>query len=101
MLIHCDDLDAMAVHNWPVAAPYAYPVFGRTTPEQTLALPAKADLLWMEGRAGRCWGKSQKSSRMAHVLHLPLEPGEAPLCVSTYNSSCVTMRVRKKPSPMS
>ena len=26
-----DDLDAMAVHDWPVAAPHAYPVFGRTT----------------------------------------------------------------------
>ena len=47
-----DDLDAMAVHDWLVAAPHAYPVFGRTTPEQALALPAIADLLWMEGALG-------------------------------------------------
>src|SRR6266581_6125276 len=52
-------------------------------------------------RAGRCWGKSQKSGRMAHFLHLPLELGEAPLCMSNCNSSFVTMRVMKKPSPMS
>jgi hypothetical protein len=47
-----DDLDAMAVNDWPVAAPHAYPVFGRTTPDQELALPAKSDLLWMEGALG-------------------------------------------------
>ena len=47
-----DDLDAMAVHDWPVAAPHAYPVFGRTTPDQALALPATSDLLWMEGALG-------------------------------------------------
>jgi hypothetical protein len=47
-----DDLDAMAVNDWPVAAPQAYPVFGRTTPEQALALPAKSDLLWMAGALG-------------------------------------------------
>ena len=46
-------------------------------------------------------GKSQNSSRMACAIHLSLEPGEAPVCVSNCNSSCVTMRVRKKPSPMS
>jgi hypothetical protein len=44
-----DDLDAIAAHDWPVAAPQAYPVFGRSTAEQGLALPAKTDLLWMEG----------------------------------------------------
>ena len=44
-----DDLDAMAANDWPVAAPHAYPVFGRTTPDQELALPAKSDLLWIEG----------------------------------------------------
>jgi len=63
-----DDLDAMAVHNWPVAAPYAYPVFGRTTPEQTLALPAKADLLWMEGALG---------ALLAYMAaHMEVEHGE-------------------------
>jgi hypothetical protein len=44
-----DDLDAIAAHDWPVAAPQAYPVFGRSTADQGLALPTKADLLWMEG----------------------------------------------------
>jgi hypothetical protein len=44
-----DDLDAMAANDWPVAALHAYPVFGRTTPDQELALPAKSDLLWIEG----------------------------------------------------
>jgi hypothetical protein len=47
-----EDLDAMAVNDWAVAAPHAYPVFGRTTPDQTLALPAQSDLLWMEGALG-------------------------------------------------
>ena len=47
-----EDLDAIAAYNWPVAAPQAYPVFGRTTPEQELVLPAKSDLLWMEGALG-------------------------------------------------
>ena len=51
-VVSFEDLDAMAVHNWPVAAPHAYPVFGRTTPEQALALPAQSDLLWMEGALG-------------------------------------------------
>ena len=46
-------------------------------------------------------GKSPNSSRMACAIHLSLEPGEAPVCVSNCNSSCVTMRVMKKPSPMS
>ncbi len=44
-----DDLDAIAEHGWPVAAPQAYPVFGQSTADQGLALPSKADLLWMEG----------------------------------------------------
>lgn len=44
-----EDLDAIAEHGWPVAAPHAYPVFGRSTADQGLALPAKTDLLWMEG----------------------------------------------------
>ena len=44
-----EDLDAIAAYNWPVAAPQAYPVFGRTTAAQELVLPTKADLLWMEG----------------------------------------------------
>jgi len=47
-----EDLDAIAAYNWPVAAPQAYPVFGRTTPAQELVLPAKSDLLWMEGALG-------------------------------------------------
>ena len=44
-----EDLDAIAEHHWPIAAPHAYPVFGRSTADQGLALPSKADLLWMEG----------------------------------------------------
>jgi hypothetical protein len=44
-----EDLDAMAQYDWPVATPQAYPVFGRTTPTHAIVLPAKADLLWMEG----------------------------------------------------
>ena len=44
-----EDLDAMAQYDWPVAAPQAYPVFGRTTPTQEIVLPTTADLLWMEG----------------------------------------------------
>jgi hypothetical protein len=44
-----EDLDAMAQYDWPVAAPQAYPVFGRTTLPHAIVLPAKADLRWMEG----------------------------------------------------
>jgi hypothetical protein len=44
-----EDLDAITEHDWPVAAPHAYPVFGRSTADQGLTLPSKADLLWMEG----------------------------------------------------
>jgi hypothetical protein len=47
-----EDLDAMAGNNWPVEAPHAYPVFGRTTAAQEIALLTKADLLWMEGILG-------------------------------------------------
>jgi Domain of unknown function (DUF6930) len=47
-----EDLDAITAHDWPVAAPHAYPVFGRTTADQEIALPTKADLLWMEGALG-------------------------------------------------
>jgi hypothetical protein len=47
-----EDLDAITAHDWPVAAPHAYPVFGRTTANQEIALPTKADLLWMEGALG-------------------------------------------------
>jgi hypothetical protein len=44
-----EDLDAMAQYAWPVAAPQAYPVFGRTTPTHEIVLPPPSDLLWMEG----------------------------------------------------
>jgi hypothetical protein len=47
-----DDLDAMAAHDWPVAAPHAYPVFGRATSNQAFDLPSASDLLWMEGALG-------------------------------------------------
>src|SRR4029453_14633262 len=47
-----EDLDAITAHDWPIAAPHAYPVFGRTTADQEIALPTKADLLWMEGALG-------------------------------------------------
>ena len=51
-------------------------------------------------RAGRCWGLWINSGTMAWIIHLPLEPGEAPICVSNFSSSCAAMRVRKRPSPM-
>ena len=47
-----DDLDAMLENGWPVAAPDAYPVFGRATSDQELELPTQSDLLWMEGALG-------------------------------------------------
>src|SRR5437867_3254808 len=51
-------------------------------------------------RAGRCWGLWINSGTMAWIIHLPLEPGEAPVCVSNFSSSCAAMRVRKRLSPM-
>jgi hypothetical protein len=47
-----DDLDAMAAHDWLVAAPHAYPVLGRATSNQAFDLPSASDLLWMEGALG-------------------------------------------------
>ena len=47
-----EDLDAMAANDWPVAAPHAYPVFGRASSEEDFALPSRSDLLWMEGALG-------------------------------------------------
>ena len=38
-------------------------------------------------RAGRGWGSWRTSDTMACIIHLPLEPGEAPVCVSNCNSS--------------
>ena len=34
----------------------------------------------MMKRAGRCWGLWSNSGTMAWIIHLPLEPGEAPVC---------------------
>jgi DNA invertase Pin-like site-specific DNA recombinase len=53
----------------------------------------------IDTRAGRCWGLRINSGTMAWIMHLPLEPGEAPVCVSNFSSSCAAMRVRKRPSP--
>src|SRR6266436_1279637 len=38
-------------------------------------------------RAGRCWGLWINSGKMTWIIHLLLEPGEAPVCVSNCNSS--------------
>jgi len=51
-------------------------------------------------RAGRCWGLRINSGTMAWIISLPLEPGEAPVCVSNFSSSCAAMTVRKRLSPM-
>src|SRR4030095_1902434 len=50
-------------------------------------------------RAGRCWGLWSNSGTIAWLIHLLLEPGEAPVCVSNFSSSCAAMRVQKRPSP--
>ena len=44
-----DDLDAMEKYGWQAATEYAYPVFGRTTPDGKIVQPPKADIFWMEG----------------------------------------------------
>ena len=51
-------------------------------------------------RAGRCWGLWSNSGTIAWLIHLPLEPGEAPVCVSNFNSSCAAVRGMKRLSPM-
>src|SRR5215831_15276074 len=66
---------------------------------RTVELPPRATAGM--ARAGRCWGKPQNSDKMTCPIHWPLEPGEAPVCMSNCNSSSVTMTVTKKPSPMS
>jgi hypothetical protein len=49
-----EDLDAMAANDWPVAAPHAYPVFGRTTPDQGLALPPRRTCSGWKAPWGLC-----------------------------------------------
>jgi hypothetical protein len=49
MAMSFDDLDAIPQFDWPVADEQAYPIFGRTTKTVNIALPTKADLLWLEG----------------------------------------------------
>ena len=68
-----EDLDAIAAYNWPVVAPQAYPVFGRTTPEQELVLPAKADLLWMEGALGALIAYMDAHMEVAHGEVQPVD----------------------------
>ena|SRR5438128_2711405 len=60
----------------------------------------RTDSTHVLARAGRCWGLWIISGIMAWIIHLPLEPGEAPICVSNFSSSCAAMRVMKRPSPM-
>ena len=85
-----EDLDAMAQYNWPVAAPQAYPVLGRTTPTQEIVLPATSDLLWMEGAlAGLVAYVATPLERRHGGVHpadvtfsVPLVGGEAPVHVT-------------------
>ncbi|NJR70886.1 MAG: hypothetical protein HC771_21300, partial [Synechococcales cyanobacterium CRU_2_2] len=44
-----DDLDDAAKYDWPIANETAYPVFVRSTPQDTLTTPSAADLFWLEG----------------------------------------------------
>jgi hypothetical protein len=41
-----EDLDAIAEHGWPIAAPEAYPVLGRSVADNVVQ-PGLADLVWM------------------------------------------------------
>jgi hypothetical protein len=85
-----EDLDAMVQYDWPVAAPQAYPVFGRTTPTQEIVLPTTADLLWMEGAlAGLVAYVTTPLERRHGGVHpadvtfvAPLVGGEAPVQVT-------------------
>ena len=85
-----EDLDAMAQYDWPVAAPQAYPVFGRTTPMQEIVLPTTSDLLWMEGAlAGLVAYVATPLERRHGGVHpadvtcvVPLVGGEAPVQVT-------------------
>ena len=82
-----EDLDAIAAYNWPVAAPHAYPVLGRTTPEQELVLPTKSDLLWMEGALGALLAFMAAHREVEHgevqpgdlTVSVPRVGGEAPV----------------------
>jgi len=85
-----EDLDAMAQYDWPVAAPQAYPVFGRTTPTQEIVLPTTSDLLWMEGAlAGLVAYVAPPLERRHGGVHpadvtfmVPLVGSEAPVQIS-------------------
>jgi len=82
-----EDLDAITAYDWPVAAPHAYPVFGRTTADQEIALPTKADLLWMEGALGAllAYLDAQREGYQGKVqpadltVSVPRVDGEAPV----------------------
>jgi Domain of unknown function (DUF6930) len=85
-----EDLDAMAQYDWPVAAPQAYPVFGRTTPTQELVLPTPSDLLWMEGALAGLVAYVATPLERRHgegppadvTFVVPLVGGEAPVQVT-------------------
>lgn len=44
-----DDLEAAERYKWPIAAKNAYPVFGRSQPQNTFDIPTTKDMLWAEG----------------------------------------------------
>ena len=44
-----DDLDDAAQYGWPITNETAYPIFARSTRQDTLTTPSTADLFWLEG----------------------------------------------------
>ena len=97
-----EDLDAMAQYDWPVAAPQAYPVFGRTTPTQEIVLPTTADLLWMEGALAGLVAYVATLSEQRHggvppadvTFVVPLVGGEAPVQVTRLGLDTVWPRAQ-------
>ena len=70
--------------------------------QQEILLPRRhGNGVGPDKRSREMLGVTSKLGKMTCTIHLPLEPGEATVCVSNCNSSFVTMRVTKKPSPMS
>lgn len=88
-----DDLDDLERHGWEVAAPQAYPVFGRTTPKQEIWVPEPADLFWMEGALSGLLKYLPRAGRRARLY-----PVERTVTVTTLaGPGEVALRVPARP----
>jgi len=78
-----EDLDAMTEHGWALAAPNAYPILGRSVPNN-IHQPPLSDLVWMEGALAAIlrYLREYLQHEGHHIL-----PADLTLSVQTLNNS--------------